>query len=195
MGLVVIHRHARAPKETSQLSPAWSSEMIEDYDQAWLMVSKMTIHLPIPARPTPKMMRALSEQGHRFARDGKPLIQGEFQAGDESGIVCGMARSEAPRRRWSWPLLTGASILAIHWGGRNMRSSVGSHGETSPIGRAAQAILVYASPVSEEAEPSTEPKPTAATSRTSQSCATLRQQLNLPRGRNAGGVHRGLVLE
>jgi hypothetical protein len=91
--------------------------MIEDYDQAWLMVSKMTIHLPIPARPTPKMMRALSEQGHRFARDGKPLIQGEFQAGDESGIVCGMARSEAPRRRWSWPLLTGASILAIHWGG------------------------------------------------------------------------------
>lgn len=68
--------------------------MIDDYDQALELVSKMKVHLPIPARPTATMMRALREQGRKTTRDQKLLIQNVFYAGDEGGIMCGMALSE-----------------------------------------------------------------------------------------------------
>jgi hypothetical protein len=68
--------------------------MIDDHDQAMELVSKMKVHLPIPARPTATMIRALREQGRKIARDQELSIQSVFYAGDEGGIMCGMALSE-----------------------------------------------------------------------------------------------------
>lgn len=68
--------------------------MIDDYDQAIELVSKMKVHLPIPARPTATMIRALREQGRKITRNQKLLIQSVLYAGDEGGLMCGMALSE-----------------------------------------------------------------------------------------------------
>ena len=68
--------------------------MIDDYDQAMELMRKIEPHLPIPARPTATMIRALREQGRKITQDHKLLIQDVFHAGDEGGIMCGMALSE-----------------------------------------------------------------------------------------------------
>lgn len=72
--------------------------MIDDYDQAMELVNKMKAHLPIQARPTAMMMRALREQGRKIARNQELLIQSVFYAGDEGGIMCGMALSEGAKK-------------------------------------------------------------------------------------------------
>jgi hypothetical protein len=64
--------------------------MIDDYEKAMELVYEMEAQLPIPARPTATMVRALRDQGQRISRDQKLSIQGVFYAGDEAGIVCAL---------------------------------------------------------------------------------------------------------
>jgi hypothetical protein len=58
------------------------------------LVRKMKAQLPVPARPTSTMVRALQDQGRKIARDQELSIQDVFYAGDEGGIMCGMELSE-----------------------------------------------------------------------------------------------------
>jgi hypothetical protein len=71
--------------------------MIDDYDQAMELVSKIEAHLPIPARPTATMIRAMEKQGRKIIRNHKLLIRDVFYAGDEGGILCGMMLSKAAK--------------------------------------------------------------------------------------------------
>jgi hypothetical protein len=64
--------------------------MIDDYDQAMELMREMEEQLPIQARPTATMVRALRDQGQRISRDRKLSIQSVFYAGDEAGIVCAL---------------------------------------------------------------------------------------------------------
>jgi hypothetical protein len=64
--------------------------MIDDYEQAMELLHEMEAHLPIPARPTATMVRALRDQEHRISRDRELSIQSVFYAGDEAGIVCAL---------------------------------------------------------------------------------------------------------
>jgi hypothetical protein len=68
--------------------------MIDDYEQAMKLVCEMEAQLPIPARPTAAMRRALRDQRSMVRRDQKLLIDHVFYAGDEGGITCGMKLSE-----------------------------------------------------------------------------------------------------
>jgi hypothetical protein len=64
--------------------------MIDDYDQAMELMREMEEQLPIQARPTATMVRALRDQGQRISRDRKLSIESVFYAGDEAGIVCAL---------------------------------------------------------------------------------------------------------
>jgi len=64
--------------------------MIDDYEQAMELLHKMEAQLPILARPTATMVRALRDQGQRISRDRELSIQSVFYAGDEAGIVCAL---------------------------------------------------------------------------------------------------------
>ena len=64
--------------------------MIDDYEQAMELLHEMEAQLPIPARPTATMVRALRDQGQRISRDRELSIQSVFYAGDEAGIVCAL---------------------------------------------------------------------------------------------------------
>jgi hypothetical protein len=64
--------------------------MIDDYEKAMELVREMEAQLPIQARPTATMVRALRDQGQRISRDRKLSIQSVFYAGDEAGIVCAL---------------------------------------------------------------------------------------------------------
>ena len=68
--------------------------MIDDYDRAMELASRMEAYLPIPARPTRAMIRALREQGRKIAPAQTLLIQDVIYAADEGGIMCGMALSD-----------------------------------------------------------------------------------------------------
>jgi hypothetical protein len=71
--------------------------MIDDYEQAMELLHKMEAQLPIPARPTATMVRALRDQGQRISRDRELSIQGVFYAGDEAGIVCALELLEGTK--------------------------------------------------------------------------------------------------
>ena len=64
--------------------------MIDDYEQAMELLHEMEAQLPIPARPTATMVRALRDQGQRISRDRELSILSVFYAGDEAGIVCAL---------------------------------------------------------------------------------------------------------
>jgi hypothetical protein len=68
--------------------------VIDDYDRAMELIRKMEAHLPIPAQPAVTLVRALRDQGKTIARDEELQIQSVSYAGDEGGIMCGMALSE-----------------------------------------------------------------------------------------------------
>jgi hypothetical protein len=65
-------------------------KMIDDYEQAMELLHAMEAQLPIPARPTAALVRALRDQGQRISRDRKLSIQNVFYGGDEAGIVCAL---------------------------------------------------------------------------------------------------------
>lgn len=71
--------------------------MIDDYDRAMELMRKMEAHLPIPAQPAATMVRALCDQGRKITRDEELQIQSVFYAGDEGGIMCGMALPEGAK--------------------------------------------------------------------------------------------------
>jgi hypothetical protein len=71
--------------------------MIDGYEQAMELLHKMEAHLPIPARPTATMVRALRDQGQRISRDRELSIQSVFYAGDEGGIVCALELLEGAK--------------------------------------------------------------------------------------------------
>ena len=68
--------------------------MIDNCDRAMELLSRMKAALPIPARPTRAMIRALREQGRKIASTQKLLIQDVIYGGDEGGIMCGMALTD-----------------------------------------------------------------------------------------------------
>ena len=68
--------------------------MIDDYEKAMELVREMKVQLPIPARPTATMRRALRNQESMVQRDQKLLVDHVFYAGDEGGIMCGIKLSE-----------------------------------------------------------------------------------------------------
>ena len=45
--------------------------MIDDYERAMELLHEMEAQLPIPARPTATMVRALRDQGQRISREKK----------------------------------------------------------------------------------------------------------------------------
>jgi hypothetical protein len=71
--------------------------MIDDYEQAMELLHKMEAHLPIRARPTATMVRALRDQGQGISRDRELSIQSVFYAGDEAGIVCALELLEVAK--------------------------------------------------------------------------------------------------
>ena len=68
--------------------------MIDDYEQAMRLLHGMEAQLPIPARPTATMRRALRNQRSMVRRDQRLFIDHVFYAGDEGGIMCGIKLSE-----------------------------------------------------------------------------------------------------
>ena len=68
--------------------------MIDDYEQAMELLHEMEAQLPIPARPTATIVRALRDQGQRISRDRELVIQSVFYAGDDAGIVCALESLE-----------------------------------------------------------------------------------------------------
>lgn len=62
--------------------------MIDDYDATMELIHKMETNLPIPARPTGALIRAMKAQGVRIARDQELPIKRVFYMGDEGGISC-----------------------------------------------------------------------------------------------------------
>jgi hypothetical protein len=68
--------------------------VIDDYDKTMELMRNMEAQLPIPARPTSRLIRALQEQGSQIARHQELQIQDVFYSGDEGGVLCGMTLSE-----------------------------------------------------------------------------------------------------
>ena len=68
--------------------------MIDDPDKALALVDKMEANLPIPARPTSALIRALSAQGVKIARNRELSIKRVFYMGDEGGISCDVTPSD-----------------------------------------------------------------------------------------------------
>jgi hypothetical protein len=68
--------------------------LIDNYDRAMELVREMEAQLPIWARPTAVMRRALKDQGRKVSRDRKLLIDSVFYAGNEGGIMCGTKLSK-----------------------------------------------------------------------------------------------------
>jgi hypothetical protein len=68
--------------------------MIDDYAPAMELMRKMETQLPIPARSTGALVRAMREQGVKLPGDQELQIKRVFYAGDEGGIMCDVTLSE-----------------------------------------------------------------------------------------------------
>lgn len=66
--------------------PESRQTQIDDYDQAMELVRKMEAHLPIPARPTSRLVRSMQERGAQLPSQLE--IKHVLYAGDEGGISC-----------------------------------------------------------------------------------------------------------
>ena len=62
--------------------------MIDNYQQAMQLVEQMEQYLPIPARPTGGLIKALQGKGPKIRRNQELFIKKVFYMGDEGGISC-----------------------------------------------------------------------------------------------------------
>jgi hypothetical protein len=62
--------------------------MIDNYAQVQELMRKMEAQLPIPARPTSTLIRAMRQHGVKLARDQELPVKRLFYMGDEGGISC-----------------------------------------------------------------------------------------------------------
>ena len=62
--------------------------MIDDPETVSSLMAKMEAQLPIPAFPTPELVRSLRSKGLKVSADRTLLIKHIFYAGDEGGINC-----------------------------------------------------------------------------------------------------------
>jgi hypothetical protein len=62
--------------------------MIDDYEQAMVLIERMEKRLPIPAHPISALVRTLRQGGVKLDRDRELQIRRVFYGGDEGGILC-----------------------------------------------------------------------------------------------------------
>jgi hypothetical protein len=79
-----------APEGTgaSAAAPTGHATGIDDPAAAARLIDQMRAHLPIPARATPELVRALRPQGLRVGTGHALRINELFYMGDEGGICC-----------------------------------------------------------------------------------------------------------
>jgi hypothetical protein len=65
--------------------------MIDDPDVTTRLLKKMEAHLPIPAQVTPEVRQVMCKQKVIIPASRRVQIERVFYAGDEGGIVCGLA--------------------------------------------------------------------------------------------------------
>jgi hypothetical protein len=69
--------------------------MIDDPSVVRRLMQEMEAHLPIPAQVTPELRQMMRKQKVLIPASRRVRIERVFYAGDEGGIVCGLAFPDA----------------------------------------------------------------------------------------------------